>query len=270
MNIGFIGTGNMSKQIITGLLNKNFPHENIFCSAKHFDTLKIFTEQHHLVALENNIEVVKAADLIFIAVHPETASEVLAEIAPFVNPEEQTIISLMTGLTLEQLAGWIGPVKLVRIMPNLNVAVNLGSIAYCFNAELDSEDQKEVLELLQLLGSTYPLAEKDFSTFVALAGSSPAFVYMFIDALARSAVKYGLPKDLATTIAAEVVAGSGVLAKNSGKIPWQLVDEVSSPGGSTVAGVFSLEEHGFINAIQQAFQATVEKDSGPSTKYPKN
>lgn len=260
MKIGFIGTGNMSRHLIAGLLQKGVAGSDIYVSARNFEKLQAYAAPRGLNACQTNIEVAQLSDYLFLGVKPVMAADVMAEIAPFIRPEEQLVLSFMAGVSLDQLTAGLGPVSLLRLMPNLNVAVNAGSIALAAGSEVDDEDLKEITVLLSLLGTVYPFAEKDFSTFVALAGSSPAFIYVMIDAMSRAAVKYGLPKDLATKIAAEVVAGSGQLAGRSDKTPWDLVDQVSSPGGSTVEGVLALQEYGFPTAITKAMEATLKKD----------
>lgn len=260
MKIGFIGTGNMSRHMIAGFLQKGIAAADIFVSAANFDKLVAYATPLGLSVCQTNVEVTEKCDYLFLGVKPVVAPVVLAEIAPFIRPDEQLILSFMASVTLADLENGLGPVNLFRLMPNLNVAVNAGSIALAHTDTVDAEDLSEVTDLLTLLGSVYPFAEKDFSTFVALAGSSPAFIYVMIDAMSRAAVKYGLPKPLATKIAAEVVAGSGKLCAASNASPWELVDQVSSPGGSTVEGVLALQEFGFPTAITKAMEATLEKD----------
>ena len=147
----------------------------------------------------------------------------------------------------------------LRIMPNVNVAINAGMIAYAANdavaGQLDG-----LLDLLNVLGKTMSLPEEQFSTFVALAGSSPAFIYLFIDSLARAGVKYGLEKDQATAIVAQAVMGSAKNVLASDQSPFDLIDQVSSPGGTTVAGLLAMEEAGLMTAVVKGVDATIAKD----------
>lgn len=253
MKIGFIGTGKMSKSIIAGLLKKGFKPENIIVSAKHVTPLKAYAKNLNLEVAKNNQEVVEKADYIFLGIHPSDLTA-LKEIAPFINPEGQVFLSFMSGVSLTALENVLGPVKIVRLMPNLNVSVNEGTIAYTFSEEMP-EDAEDILQLLNTLGKTYSLEEKDYPTFVALAGSSPAFIYLFIDAMSRVGVKYGIPKNLATEIAANACLGSAKLLLERGKNPWELVDNVSSPNGSTVQGVLALENAGFLKAVNEGLEA---------------
>ncbi len=260
LKLGFIGTGKMAQHFITGFLKAGIKREDIFVSSRHFEKLQTYAMDQKINPCASNKEVVKHADLLFIGVHPEQKEAVLTEIAPYINPEEQTVLSFMTGVSLPTLEEFLGPVKLVRLMPNLNVAVNKGAIALTFSQELDEEDQKEIETLLKKVGEIYFLPEKDFSTFVALAGSAPAFVYLFIDSLSRMGVKYGFSKDMSTQIVSQMVAGSGLLSNASSKTPTELMDEVASPGGSTIEGILALENSDFKKAIFEAFEATLKKD----------
>jgi pyrroline-5-carboxylate reductase len=119
----------------------------------------------------------------------------------------------------------------------------------------------QVTTIFEGVGQVYQVPEAQFAAYTAIAGSSPAFVFQFIDAMSRAAVRQGIPKALATQIAAQAVAGSGALALAEGGNPWDLVDKVSSPGGTTVEGVLKLEELGFYNAVVQAVDAVIEKDA---------
>lgn len=145
-------------------------------------------------------------------------------------------------------------------MPNLNSQIGEGMTAICGNNYATPEQKAFVLNMFKAVGEAIELPEKDFSTFTALAGSSPAFVFLFIDSLARAAVKNGMSKETATKIAAQAVLGSGKLVLDSSETPWNLIDQVSSPGGTTVEGVLTLEDTGFVSSITKAVQAVIDKD----------
>ena len=145
-------------------------------------------------------------------------------------------------------------------MPNLNSQIGEGIAAICGNNYTTLEQKEFVLNMFKAIGDAVELPEKDFSTFTAIAGSSPAFVFLFIDSLARAAVKNGMSKEMATKIAAQAVLGSGKLVLASEESPWNLIDQVSSPGGTTVEGILALEDAGFISSITKAAQAVITKD----------
>lgn len=260
MQFGFIGCGKMAQQMIQGFLKGGISPEEIGVTGGHFEKVQAYATSLNLTSFSSNIALVQEAEIIFLGFPAAFHGEVLREIAPFIRPEEQVIVSFLSGISLLELEQDLGPVAILRCLPNLNVGVNLGSIAICENQELTLEDKTYVLQLLKKLGTLYPIAEKDFSLFVALAGSAPAFVYLFIDALSRTAVDYGFSKEFAEDVATSMVAGSAEFLKESQKNPWALVDDVSSPGGSTVAGVLALQDHGFFKSIHEAMTATLKKD----------
>ena len=145
-------------------------------------------------------------------------------------------------------------------MPNINAQIGQSTSAIVKNEFVDDSAYATVQEIFKSTGSVHEIAEKDFSTFAAIAGSSPAFIYMFIDAMARAGVLHGIPKDQATAIGAETVRASAEMILQSSENPWSLVDKVSSPGGTTVAGVVSLEQNHFIGTVIDAISATIEKE----------
>lgn len=170
---------------------------------------------------------------------------------------------MVSGVSLAEIKASLGAGnhELLRIMPNINVELHAGMTALAKGEFLSEAHFDELQGLLNQLGKTTLLPEKDFSTFVALAGSSPAFIYLFIDAMARAGVKYGLTKKQATQIAAQAVwGGSAAKVLGTPKTPWDLIDEVSSPGGTTVAGLLAMEDAGFMSAVVKGIDATIAKD----------
>ncbi len=168
---------------------------------------------------------------------------------------------MLTGVSLATLEDALGSQDqpVLRIMPNVNVAINAGMTAYAANDSVAGQ-LDGLLDLLNVLGKTMALPEDQFSTFVALAGSSPAFVYLFIDSLSRAGVKYGLTKKQATAIAAQAVMGSAQNVLASEQSPFDLIDQVSSPGGTTVAGLLAMEQAGLMSAVIKGVDATIAKD----------
>lgn len=268
MKIGFIGVGNMAKAIIQGLLNAGFKGKNIFIHSKHKENYQEYAKQFGLNSCDSNAEVIKNAEYTFLAVKPSVLDEVLLEIKDQLKIKPINLISVVTGVSLSEIEQKLDGIKvpLIRTMPNVNVEINQGMTALCANDNTTTEIFSDVKKLFEFLGEITVLDEKDFSTFVALAGSSPAFVYFFIDALSRAGVKYGINKKEATKIVTQAVLGSAAKILKSNKNPWELVDEVSSPGGSTVAGVLAMEEAGFMTSIIKGVDATIKKDKGLEEK----
>lgn len=264
MKIGFIGVGNMAKAIIQGLLKAGFSEKDIYIHSKHKENYDEYAKEFGLNSCDSNTEVIKMSDYVFLAVKPIILEQVLLEIKEEIKVKPVKLISVVTGISLREIEQKLDQVNIpiIRTMPNVNVEINQGMTAVSANDATTPEIFDNVLKLFKLLGEITVLEEKDFSTFVALAGSSPAFVYFFIDSLARAGVKYGLSKKEATKIAAQAVLGSAAKILQSDKNPWDLVDEVSSPGGSTVAGILAMEEAGFMTSIIKGVDATIKKDKG--------
>ena len=262
MTIGFIGAGNMARAMISGLLAKKAvaPTDIVLHGGQplHYEP---YAAKIGAKALASNQAVAETADIVFLAVSPKLGEPILQAIGSTLKKRHVPVVSMLTGVSVatleEALVSHDQPV--LRIMPNVNVAINAGMIAYAANdavaGQLDG-----LLDLLNVLGKTVSLPEEQFSTFVALAGSSPAFIYLFIDSLARAGVKYGLEKDQATAIAAQAVMGSAKNVLASDQSPFDLIDQVSSPGGTTVAGLLAMEEAGLMTAVVKGVDATIAKD----------
>ena len=262
MTIGFIGAGNMAPAMISGLLAKKAvaPTDIVLHGGQplHYEP---YAAKIGAKALASNQAVAETADIVFLAVSPKLGEPILQAIGSTLKKRHVPVVSMLTGVSVATLEEALGShdQPVLRIMPNVNVAINAGMIAYAANdavaGQLDG-----LLDLLNVLGKTVSLPEEQFSTFVALAGSSPAFIYLFIDSLARAGVKYGLEKDQATAIAAQAVMGSAKNVLASDQSPFDLIDQVSSPGGTTVAGLLAMEEAGLMTAVVKGVDATIAKD----------
>lgn len=262
MTIGFIGAGNMARAIITGLLAKNAvtPEEIVLHGGQpiHYEP---YAAKIGAKAVASNQAVADTADIVFLAVAPKLGVLILKTIGPTLKQRQVPIVSMLTGVSLATLEDALGSQDqpVLRIMPNVNVAINAGMTAYAANDSVAGQ-LDGLLDLLNVLGKTMALPEDQFSTFVALAGSSPAFVYLFIDSLSRAGVKYGLTKKQATAIAAQAVMGSAQNVLASEQSPFDLIDQVSSPGGTTVAGLLAMEQAGLMSAVIKGVDATIAKD----------
>lgn len=263
MKIGFIGAGNMTSAIVKGMVQAGHSQEDIYISNRSVEKLERLTKETRTVACYSNAELVSKVDVVVLATKPNIFETLLAELAPDFAKYNPLIVSIAAGKTLDQLQQLIGAesaARIVRVMPNLNVQVGEGMSAVCGNEHVSQEEIRYVMSVFQSIGEAVDIKESDFSAFSAIAGCSPAFAFMFIDSLARAAVKYGIPKELATKIAAQAVRGSSKMVLESDDSPWDLIDQVSSPGGTTIEGVLALEEHGLSTAVTKAVDAAVEKD----------
>ncbi|MCZ2493361.1 pyrroline-5-carboxylate reductase [Dellaglioa carnosa] len=263
MKIGFIGAGNMARAIIEGLIKADFvTAKEILVHSARKTSYEPYAKENGLTALDSNDQVVSEADIVFLAVKPIVLAKVLAEIKSSVRQHAPVLVSIVSGVSISEIETELDnqSVSILRTMPNVNATVSESMTALVGNDALTEEQMKQGTDLFDTIGETMQVAEHDFSTFVALAGSSPAFIYLFIDTLARAGVKYGLAKDEATKISAQAVLGSAKKVLSTNDVPWKLIDEVSSPGGTTVAGLLAMEEAGFMNSIIKAVDATIAKD----------
>ena len=208
------------------------------------------------------IEVVKLCEYVVLAVKPNMITSVLNEINMELEEYDTVLVSIAAGKTIGFIRDNLShDNKIVRIMPNINAKVAAACSAYCTSDKVADEEKKEIEKIFGAVGEIMELPESSFPLFGVLAGCSPAFVYMFIDALARAGVKNGMKKDIALKIAAQSVMGSAKMILESDTHPFELIDQVCSPGGTTIEGVTSLQADGFEAAIHNAVDKAVEKDN---------
>ncbi|WP_208560270.1 pyrroline-5-carboxylate reductase [Marinilactibacillus kalidii] len=258
MKIGFIGFGNMAQAIATGLLEKNIAKSEDLSFSNRTASKRLELETSFgIKGFSDNQAVWDRSEVIFLAVKPYQVEAVLNDIDQTHAP---LIISVVAGITNHQLTQFLNGSSFVRTMPNLNAQVGEGITAIIERESLEEHHLEMVSKLFSAVGEVVVLPESQLGAFIAIAGSSPALVFMFIDTLARAAVKYGLPKDKATKIAAQAVLGSGKTVLKSQESPWTLVDKVSSPGGITVEGILSLLQSDFSASIIQSVDAMVDKN----------
>lgn len=261
MKIGFIGLGNMATAMIGGMLEKGLvePHD-VIGSDKNTAALEKAKEQHKITTVFNNIQVAKEADVLFLAVKPIVFPEVIEEIKDIVRGET-VIVSIAAGRDLTYLQEAFGrpSLKLIRCMPNTPALVLEGCTGVCPGLRVTAEDIDKVMALLNSFGRAYVVPERLMDVVVGVSGSSPAYVFMFIEAMADAAVAGGMPRQQAYEFAAQAVLGSAKLVLETGLHPGQLKDMVCSPGGTTIQAVKVLEEKGFRAAVMDAMEACMEK-----------
>ncbi len=241
MKYGFIGCGNMGGAIARALRKKT---AEIMIS----DPSKMAAETAAELGCEyvSNETLVKSCDRIFLAVKPQMMEQVLLPLRSLLAEHKPLLITIAAGLSISKIEAFVG-VKLpvIRIMPNTPVMVGKGMIQYCFNELVSDQDIQQFLEDMTYAGRLDHIPEGLIDAASALSGCGPAFMYMFIEALADGAVACGLPRAKAQEYAAATMAGAAQMILDTGKHPGELKDAVCSPGGSTIVGVQTLEEHGF-------------------------
>ncbi|XP_018018861.1 pyrroline-5-carboxylate reductase isoform X2 [Hyalella azteca] len=253
LKIGFIGAGNMASAIIAALLKKGaVAPEQLIVSART-DTRLAELRQRGIATTTDNVALLKQCSdgVVFLCVKPH----VWPAIAPALmyGGRRALFISVMAGVSIQKLSQAFGEridlFSLVRAMPNTPARVGEGCCVYAVESVLSAERKALAAALLGCLGLVREVPEQQIDAVTALAGSGPAYIYVAIEALADGAVKMGLPRDLALALAAQTVRGAATMVQETGKHPAQLKDEVCSPGGTTIAGIHKLEEHGFRNAL---------------------
>ena len=256
--IGFIGYGNMGCAIVQGILKqKIFSPENVFIS--DIDTQKVSDDAAQFgFQSANNTEAAKQ-NILILAVKPIMMATVLTEIQPILRPE-QIIVTIAVGLPIDFYKDILGSsTKVVRVMPNTPVAVGEGMTAIAVQTPVTHEDSHLICTIFNAIGKTAVVDEKLMNVVSALAGSGPALVDLFIESLADGAVRFGLPRQTAYEMAAQMVLGSAKLALETGNHPGVLKDQVCSPGGTTIEAVSTLEKHGFRYATIDAISECVKK-----------
>ena len=257
MKYGFIGCGNMGGAILQGILQGGTPAADIYVAAHNLEKLRQRLGHTGVQVCRSNTEVAALCDAVFLAVKPNMLSAVLAE-----RTTLPLLISIAAGKSTAYLEEQLTvPCPVVRVMPNINALVGEAISAVCAGKNATADQAKTVCDLMACTGKVLELDEAIFPLFGVLGGCSPAFVYMFIDALARAGVKHGMRKDQALQIATQSVLGSAKMIAESSEHPWELIDRVCSPGGTTIEGVLSLKADGLETAVQNAVDAAVEKDS---------
>lgn len=260
MKIGFIGLGNMADAMIGGMLKKDIVKAgDIIGTAKTSATREKMADRYGIGTKNTNTEVAEAADVLVLAVKPQFFTKVIEEIKDAVSPET-LIISIAAGKSIAWIENAFGKqLKLVRCMPNTPALVGEGCTGVCVNERVSEEETAYSVKLMESFGKASLVPEHLIDAVGAVSGSSPAYVFMFIEAMADAGVAAGMPRKQAYEFAAQSVYGSAKLVLESGKHPGELKDMVCSPGGTTIRGVQILEEKGMRGAVMDALAACVEK-----------
>ncbi len=261
MTIGFIGLGNMASAIIGGMLKKGVAKADaLWGSDKTEKALTAAKDRFGMHVTLDNCEVARNADVLFLAVKPNFMTEVIDQIKDAVT-DKKLIVSIAAGKTLDYLYEAFGnpELKIIRCMPNTPALVLEGCTGVCPSANVAEEELSEVLRLLRAFGTASVVPERLMDVVVGVSGSSPAYVFLFIEAMADAAVAEGMPRTQAYEFAAQAVLGSAKMVLETGMHPGVLKDMVCSPGGTTIQAVKVLEEMGFRAAVMDAIEACVEK-----------
>ncbi len=259
--LGFIGAGNMGSAIIRGIFASGGIGKQVGVYDVHLGAIALLDGDYPVKVFDDARELAKECDIIVLAVKPNVIASVIDGIRDIVCEKNPLFISIAAGKSLAFLEECLGyDAKVIRVMPNINAAVLSAVSAYCANSAADADDREFAEKLCSCFGGAVEIKEELFSIYSAIGGCSPAFTYMYIDSMARAAVKNGMTRKQALEVAAQAVMGSARMILESEKHPWQLVDEVCSPGGTTIEGVASLQKDGFEKTVINAVEASFKKD----------
>ena len=276
MQVGFIGAGNMAKAIINGLISNNVVNkDDIIVNANTTETITSVKEQFGVSTTLQKKEVLRYSDIVILAVKPNQMKSVIDSIKSEVKIIDTDIVFVSTaaGITISELEGFFNDdnnieasidrddnlLKIVRTMPNMPASVCEGMTGVSINKNVKFSDIDKVLKVFGAIGKVEIVEEKLMDAVVAVSGSSPAYIYMIIDAMARAVQSEGMKKDMATKFAAQAVLGSAKMVLNSKKSAYELKEEVCCPGGTTIEAIKVLEDNNIDDIIIKAMDACMEK-----------
>jgi len=257
MKITCIGTGSMGGAIMRAVCKKFDPRE-ITVTNRTADKGIQFAAETGCNFCASNKDAVKDAKYIFIGVKPVALEDLFKEIHSSIS-KDAVVISMAAGVKIEKLEHMAADARFVRIMPNVPAQIGQAMTALCCNDDIDDSELKDIKDILSACGKVEQVPEKLMDCVTAVSGSGPAFVFMFIEAMADAAVRCGMPRAQAYTYAAQTVYGSAGMVLETGKHPGVLKDSVTSPGGTTIEGVAALEKDGLRNAVIDAVTAACNK-----------
>ncbi len=263
VTLGFIGCGQMARALLGGFTR----HRELLRSVILFDIdptkAKALANDYGTAVADSGYSLVSGVDVVVLAVKPPQVKPVLREISPVLNADK-VLISIAAGVTMESIREEIDPqVPVVRVMPNVPCLIGQGVMGLSFSEAVASDKQNVILELFSTVGLVEPVPEEYMDAVTAVSGSGPAFVFLVAEALTDAAVDVGLPRDLARRLVNQTLIGSSAMIQESGEHPALLRERVTSPGGTTIAGLRALESGGvraaFFDAVSKACQRSARR-----------
>ena len=258
---GFIGSGKMATALARGMVRSGVATPGSISASDPVEAarLSLAAEVAGASAFAHNREVVQASDVVILAVKPQSMPQVLAELREAITADHM-VISIAAGVTLDALAAGLGSDRrLVRVMPNTPALIGEGASGYCLGPNARAGDEATVKRCLDAVGRSFRVPEHLLDAVTGLSGGGPAYVYLMIEALSDGGVRVGLPRDVATALAAQTLLGAAKMVLETGLHPGMLKDQVTSPGGTTIAGLHALERGGVRAALMDAVEAATER-----------
>lgn len=259
MKIAFIGGGKMVSNMVKGFNRGGLQQEQLGVWLRNKEKLDVFTENHSVTPL-HKISDIATYDVVVLGILPKSLKEVANKLRKHVQPH-QILISILGGVTIDNIDDLFAEdQKIVRVMPNTPVGVNQGVLPMSNNVLVSKKEKKLLEDTFEILGDVHWIDESLMYTMPGITGSSPAFIYMLIEAMADNAVSVGVDRETAYQMISEMLMGAATMVQETKLHPGVLKDQVTSPGGSTIQGVMTLEKLGFRNAIIEAMNAVHEKN----------
>jgi pyrroline-5-carboxylate reductase len=250
--IGIIGLGNMGEAIVKALIDRGLKKEALLYTEVKKERADYVNKIYGLKCTKTLSELVQETDYIVLAIKPQDAKEVIQGISPFLN-DKKIVISIMAGITTSNILSLVGkPIRIVRIMPNICVKVGEGMMGITSNRVVTKGESAKIQKMLSPLGHFVEVGEELMDAVTALGGSGPAFFLLFLEAMIDAGVKTGLPRDKAKTISLQVVKGTIKMLEEEKIHPTVMRDMITSPGGTTIAGIAILEERAFKGNVMEA------------------
>lgn len=258
--IGFIGCGNMGEAMLSGALNNGFvKKEDVIVYTKSIENLERLNKKYNIVMAKDNKDVAENARINVLAVKPDIYSEVIEEIKDKTS-KDSIVIAIAPNFSINVIKSMFDKdVKVARAMPNTPAMIGCGITGICFSDNMTIEERKEILKFFTSFGEVIEVKEDLMKAVGSVSGSSPAFIYMLIEAMSDGAVLLGIPRKDAYRFAAKAVEGAAKMVLETGKHPGELKDAVCSPGGTSIEGIIKLEEKGFRSGIIEAMLKSAEK-----------
>jgi len=261
--VGFVGAGNMAGAMIRGLVKSGVPGHRVLAFDPDRKRLQALQRAYRIRAAQNNLELFRSCEVVVLAVKPQVMETALKEIGALAK-KSPLVLSIAAGIPIRLIAGYLGTqARIVRAMPNTPALIGQGVSGFCAGSKVRPAEKALAREILSALGPALEFANESLLDAVTgLSGSGPAYVYLVIEALADGGVKMGLSREAALTLAARTVAGAAAMVIETGEHPAKLKDMVTSPGGTTIAGLAALERarmrSALIEAVEQATLRAVE------------